>query len=121
MLVLDGNIPRFPWEPSTTMLTYRLAGTTEASVSNRSRPHHSANPTHQPPAPSTTDVRPHIFARHGEPQRGSTLLTSDSTLRFRAKDEFVTSLASAGFVVDDIREAPDRPGKELVFIARRND
>jgi hypothetical protein len=24
MLVLDGNIPRFPWEPSTTMLTYRL-------------------------------------------------------------------------------------------------
>ena len=49
------------------------------------------------------------------------MLTSDSTLRFRAKDEFVTSLASAGFVVDDIREAPDRPGKELVFIARRND
>ena len=24
MLVLKGNIPRFPWEPSTTMLTYRL-------------------------------------------------------------------------------------------------
>jgi hypothetical protein len=21
-----GNNPRFPWEPSTTMLTYRLAG-----------------------------------------------------------------------------------------------
>ena len=51
MLVLDGNIPRFPWEPSTTMLTYRLAGTTEASVSNRGRPHHSANPTHQPASP----------------------------------------------------------------------
>jgi hypothetical protein len=30
MLVLDGNIPRFPWEPSTTMLTYRLERTTEA-------------------------------------------------------------------------------------------
>jgi hypothetical protein len=30
MLVLDGNIPRFPWEPSTIMLTYRLASTTEA-------------------------------------------------------------------------------------------
>ncbi len=29
MLVLDGNIPRFPWEPSTTMLTNRLSGTTE--------------------------------------------------------------------------------------------
>ncbi len=29
MLVLKGNIPRFPWEPSTTMLSYRLNGTTE--------------------------------------------------------------------------------------------
>jgi len=44
MLVLNGNIPRFPWEPSTTTLTYRLAGTTEASVSNRRRPNHSGQP-----------------------------------------------------------------------------
>ena len=29
-LVLEGNNPRFSWEPSATMLTYRLAGTTEA-------------------------------------------------------------------------------------------
>ncbi len=28
-LVLKGNNPRFPWKPSTTMLTYRLNGTTE--------------------------------------------------------------------------------------------
>jgi hypothetical protein len=28
-LVLEGNNPRFPWEPSATMLTYRLTGTTE--------------------------------------------------------------------------------------------
>ena len=35
MLVLKGNIPRFSWEPSTTMLTYRLKGTTDDSVSNR--------------------------------------------------------------------------------------
>jgi hypothetical protein len=44
MLVLDGNIPRFPWEPSTTMLTYRLQGTTEATASNRNR-HPSLHPT----------------------------------------------------------------------------
>ena len=75
MLVLDGNIPRFPWEPSTTMLTYRLAGTTEKTVSNRGRPHQSAKSPDQPPAVNTAAVRPHIFARHGEPQRGSTLLT----------------------------------------------
>ena len=42
MLVLtQGNIPRFPWEPSTTMLTNRLSGTTEASVSYRGEPDHS--------------------------------------------------------------------------------
>ena len=39
MLVLDGNIPRFPWEPSTTTLTYRLASTTEGSVSCRDGRH----------------------------------------------------------------------------------
>ena len=41
MLVLEGNIPRFPWEPSTTMLTYRLEGTTEQTASNRNRLHHT--------------------------------------------------------------------------------
>jgi hypothetical protein len=35
MLVLCGNIPRFPWQPSTTMLSDRLKGTTEHSASNR--------------------------------------------------------------------------------------
>jgi SAM-dependent methyltransferase len=48
-----------------------------------------------------------------------TLLTSDSTLRFRTRAELDTSLAEAGFVVDDVRDAPDRPGLEMVFVARR--
>jgi len=40
MLVLKGNNPRFSWEPSATMLTYRLNGTTEESASDRNgRPH----------------------------------------------------------------------------------
>jgi SAM-dependent methyltransferase len=47
------------------------------------------------------------------------VLTSDSTLRFRHRDEVAASLAAAGFVVDEVREAPDRPGREMVFIARR--
>ena len=46
-------------------------------------------------------------------------LTSDSTLRFRHRDELTASLAAAGYRVDDVREAPDRLGRELVFIARR--
>ncbi len=46
-----------------------------------------------------------------------TTLTSDSTLRFRTRDEIVESLDATGFQVDDVREAPDRPGKENVFLA----
>jgi hypothetical protein len=48
MLVLDGNNPRFPWEPSTTMLTYRLEGTTEAPASHRDGPDHPVPPTDSP-------------------------------------------------------------------------
>ncbi len=33
--MLYGNNPRFPWEPSTTMLTDRLDGTTVLSASYR--------------------------------------------------------------------------------------
>jgi ubiquinone/menaquinone biosynthesis C-methylase UbiE len=47
------------------------------------------------------------------------VLTSDSTLRFRSRDELAGSLAAAGLVVDEVRDAPDRPGREFVFIARR--
>jgi SAM-dependent methyltransferase len=45
-------------------------------------------------------------------------LTSESTLRFRRREEVAGSLLSAGFLLDDLRDAPDRPGRELVFIAR---
>ena len=48
------------------------------------------------------------------------LLTSDSTLRFRGRDEIEQALAQAGFTVDEVRDAPDRPGRELVVIARRD-
>lgn len=47
------------------------------------------------------------------------VLTSDSTLRFRSRDEVATDLVAHGFEVVDVRDAPDRPGRELVFIARR--
>jgi hypothetical protein len=47
------------------------------------------------------------------------VLTSDSTLRFRGRDAVLDSLAAAGFTADEIRDAPDRPGREFVFVARR--
>jgi SAM-dependent methyltransferase len=46
-------------------------------------------------------------------------LTSDSTLRFRERLEVEAQLVAQGYVVEDIRDAPDRPGKEFVFLARR--
>jgi hypothetical protein len=46
-----------------------------------------------------------------------TELTSDSTLRFRSREEMAASLERSGFAVTDVRGAPDRPGREFVFIA----
>ena len=46
-------------------------------------------------------------------------LTSDSTLRFRDRAELAASLDPAGFDLQEVRDAPDRPGRELVFLARK--
>jgi SAM-dependent methyltransferase len=47
------------------------------------------------------------------------VVTSDSTLRFRHRGEVESSLIAHGYRVLDVREAPDRPGREFVFIAER--
>jgi len=49
---------------------------------------------------------------------GGDVLTSDSTLRFREREEVEDGLVAQGFAVDDVRDAPDRPGREFVFLAR---
>jgi SAM-dependent methyltransferase len=56
---------------------------------------------------------PNVFESDGS------IITSRSTLRFRTRDEIEVSVRTAGFVVDEVRDAPDRPGRELVFVARR--
>jgi SAM-dependent methyltransferase len=48
-----------------------------------------------------------------------TALMSDSTLRFRHRDEVAESLAELGYRLQEVRDAPDRPGLEFVFVARR--
>ncbi len=47
------------------------------------------------------------------------VITSDSTLRFRSREELAESLTAQGYRVLDVREAPDRPGREFVVIAQR--
>jgi len=54
-----------------------------------------------------------VFASDGD------TLTSESTLRFRGGEEVHTQLDEHGLAVEEVRDAPDRPGRELVFIARR--
>ncbi|MFH9002184.1 class I SAM-dependent methyltransferase [Streptomyces afghaniensis] len=55
----------------------------------------------------------YVFAADGQ------VLTSDSTLRFRDREEVEAELVAQGFAVEDVRDAPDRPGREFVFVARR--
>ncbi|MFJ8142496.1 class I SAM-dependent methyltransferase [Streptomyces sp. NPDC096013] len=47
------------------------------------------------------------------------VLTSDSTLHFRERDEVERDLDAHGYELDGVRDAPDRPGREFVFLARR--
>jgi hypothetical protein len=54
-----------------------------------------------------------VFASDGE------VLTSHSTLRFREREEVEADLAACGYVLREVRDAPDRPGKEFVFLAGR--
>ena len=54
---------------------------------------------------------PTIFHRDG------VRVDSTSTRRFRSREALESSLLSAGFVVDEVRDAPDRPGAEYVFVA----
>lgn len=48
-----------------------------------------------------------------------TRVDETSTLRFRSRAALTHSLEQTGFAVDEIRDAPDRPGREFVFVARR--
>ncbi|MFE2281621.1 class I SAM-dependent methyltransferase [Streptomyces sp. NPDC059454] len=65
--------------------------------------------------PLVTFRTTYVFAADGA------VLTSDSTLRFRERGEVEADLAGHGFVVEEVRDAPDRPGREFVFVARRPD
>lgn len=52
-------------------------------------------------------------------RRDDVVLESVSTLRFRSRPEVETRWSSKVFELSDIRDAPDRPGREFVFFARR--
>ncbi|WP_109474496.1 class I SAM-dependent methyltransferase [Ornithinimicrobium cavernae] len=69
-----------------------------------------------------TDVREDpllvSFTAHNEFPDGEDVV-STSTLRFRSREELDASLGRAGFDVREVRDAPDRPGREWVYLAHR--
>ncbi|MDH2442517.1 methyltransferase domain-containing protein [Amnibacterium sp. CER49] len=107
-LVLESRRPEarawLGWTPQHSLLRRSVPGvgevTTEGEVTRVELPFVSFRTTYR-------------FPREGE------ALVSHSTLRFRTQEELETSLAAAGFAVEDVREAPDRPGLELVLVATR--
>lgn len=65
-----------------------------------------------------TEVRlPYVSFRYTYGFADGTVVTSDSTLRFRSRAEVEASLLEQGYTVLDVRQAPDRPDREFVFIA----
>ena len=68
-----------------------------------------------------TDVRDELVTFRSSLVFTDATITSESTLRFRSRDAVTADLVAAGFVVEDVREAPDRPGREMVFVASRPD
>ena len=54
-----------------------------------------------------------VFRKEGS------VMTSESTLRFRTRSETAETLSRAQLTVEAVRDAPDRPGLEFVFIAHR--
>jgi len=66
----------------------------------------------------TTVALPYVSFRHTYRfASDGAVVTSDSTLRFRGRDEVESSLVGHGFRVVDVRDAPDRPGREFMFVA----
>lgn len=68
---------------------------------------------------TVTEVALPLVTFEGSTTIDGEVLRSTSTLRFRERDEIERDLVDRGFTLVDVRDAPDRPGKEHVFLARR--
>lgn len=49
-------------------------------------------------------------------RKDGNMMMSESTLRFRTQSEIAQTLSDAQFTVEAVRDAPDRPGLEFVFL-----
>ncbi|MEO5853779.1 MAG: class I SAM-dependent methyltransferase [Nocardioides sp.] len=67
---------------------------------------------------TVTDVALPLVTFQTTTTTGGEAVPSTSTLRFRGRYEVEADLGEHGFELVDVRDAPDRPGKEHVFLAR---
>jgi SAM-dependent methyltransferase len=105
-LVFETRVPsRRAWEEWTREQTYRVVDTRNGRVE-------SWVDVDAVRLPLVTFTATYVFAE-------DEVLTSKSTLRFRERDEVEADLAAHGYKLVEVRDAPDRPGRELVFVARR--
>jgi hypothetical protein len=70
---------------------------------------------------TVTEVALPLVTFEGSTAIGEEIMRSTSTLRFRERSELERDLSRYGFNVLDVRDAPDRPGKEMVFLTQVRD
>ena len=70
---------------------------------------------------TVTEVALPLVTFEGSTAIGEEIMRSTSTLRFRERNELERDLSRHGFNVLDVRDAPDRPGKEMVFLTQVSD
>jgi SAM-dependent methyltransferase len=70
---------------------------------------------------TVTEVALPLVTFEGSTAIGEEITRSTSTLRFRERNQLERDLSRHGFNVLDVRDAPDRPGKEMVFLTQVRD
>ena len=70
---------------------------------------------------TVTAVALPLVTFEGSTAIGEEIMRSTSTLRFRERNELERDLSRHGFNVLDVCDAPDRPGKEMVFLTQVRD
>lgn len=63
---------------------------------------------------------PYVTFRSDNTLPDGSVVPNESTLIFRSMPELERTLALAGFTICEVRDAPDRPGREWVVIAQRS-
>lgn len=63
---------------------------------------------------------PYVTIRSDNTLPDGSIVPNESTLIFRSMPELEQTLGAAGFIIREVREAPDRPGREWVVIAQRS-